>query len=69
MAQPIISWYNATHTEEVTAPFDFKIIDAGDSPLFTPSIFGTIKAKPRMCPKWKIARSLLAICPAVLAIR
>ncbi|RRJ66408.1 hypothetical protein EHV15_28410 [Paenibacillus oralis] len=40
MAQPIISWYDATHTNEVTAPFDFKIIDAGDlSPIYTFNIW------------------------------
>ncbi|MCE5169636.1 hypothetical protein LQV63_09955 [Paenibacillus profundus] len=31
MTQPIISWLNSTHSAEVTAPFDFGVIDAGDS--------------------------------------
>ncbi|MBN3522254.1 hypothetical protein [Paenibacillus apiarius] len=31
MTQPIISWLNSTHSAEITAPFDFGVIDAGDS--------------------------------------
>lgn len=40
MAQPIVSWYNSTHSQQVTAPFDFGIIDAGDlSPIYTFNIW------------------------------
>jgi hypothetical protein len=36
MAKPVIFWYDATHTAQVTTPFDFGVIDAGDeSNIFT----------------------------------
>lgn len=28
MTQPIISWMDATHSNEISAPFDYKVIDA-----------------------------------------
>jgi hypothetical protein len=28
MTQPIITWMNATHSKEITAPFDYGVIDA-----------------------------------------
>lgn len=35
MVQPIISWRNATHTQEITAPFDYGVIDADSkSPIY-----------------------------------
>ncbi|MGG3505000.1 hypothetical protein AK95_13215 [Paenibacillus sp. LC231] len=40
MAQPVISWMNSTHTQKITAPFDFGVIDAGDlGPKFTFNIW------------------------------
>ncbi|GAB6930077.1 hypothetical protein JCM10914A_40600 [Paenibacillus sp. JCM 10914] len=30
MATPVITWMNSTHTQTITAPFDFGVIDAGD---------------------------------------
>ena len=30
MASPALSWYNSTHTQQVTAPYNFGVIDAGD---------------------------------------
>lgn len=40
MAKPIIFWYDATHTAQVTTPFDFGVIDAGDeSNIFTFNIW------------------------------
>ncbi|MFE6075796.1 hypothetical protein ACFVQB_15090 [Paenibacillus sp. NPDC057886] len=33
--QPIISWRNATHTQEITGPFDYGVIDADSkSPIY-----------------------------------
>lgn len=40
MPQPIITWMNATHTQQITAPHDFGVIDAGDhSPPVTFNIW------------------------------
>lgn len=40
MAQPVISWYDSTHTNQVATPFDFGVIDAGDwSSVFTFNIW------------------------------
>jgi hypothetical protein len=40
MTKPIIFWYDATHTTQVTTPFDFGTIDAGDeSNVFTFNIW------------------------------
>ncbi|QSF43559.1 hypothetical protein [Paenibacillus tianjinensis] len=37
---PIISWYNSTHSAVVTTPFNFGVIDADDlSPVFTFNIW------------------------------
>ncbi|MGM1044901.1 MAG: hypothetical protein ACQEXX_02005 [Bacillota bacterium] len=44
MSQPIVSWMNATHKEEITAPFDFGVVDAGDpSRVFTFNIWNNKK--------------------------
>jgi hypothetical protein len=38
--KPIIFWYDSTHTTQVTTPFDFGVIDAGDpSNVFTFNIW------------------------------
>ncbi|WP_339304633.1 hypothetical protein NST33_18725 [Paenibacillus sp. FSL L8-0435] len=35
MPAPIISWRNSTHTQEITGPFDYGVIDADDkSPIY-----------------------------------
>ncbi|MCM3256977.1 hypothetical protein SAMN04488688_10623 [Paenibacillus sp. cl141a] len=40
MPTPVITWMNSTHTQQVTAPFDFGVIDAGDlSPPYTFNIW------------------------------
>lgn len=40
MPSPIISWMNSTHTQQITGPFDFGTIDAGDlSPVYTFNIW------------------------------
>lgn len=30
MAIPVISWWDSTHTRQVSAPFDFLVVDAGN---------------------------------------
>ncbi|WP_110932428.1 hypothetical protein [Paenibacillus bouchesdurhonensis] len=40
MSQPVITWMNATHTQQVTAPHNYGVIDAGDwSPVHTFNIW------------------------------
>lgn len=40
MATPIIKWYDVLHANEIVAPFDFGVIDAGDtSPVYTFNIW------------------------------
>ncbi|WP_270169782.1 hypothetical protein [Paenibacillus sp. SYP-B4298] len=40
MTTPIISWRNSTHEQEITEPFNFGVIDAGDpSPVYTFNIW------------------------------
>lgn len=40
MTQPVISWYNSAQNQTITAPFDFKVIDAGDpTPVYTFNIW------------------------------
>lgn len=40
MAIPVISWYDETHATQVSAPFDFSVVDAGDvSNIFTFNIW------------------------------
>lgn len=40
MAKPVISWFDSAHSAQVTTPFDFGVIDAGDeSNVFTFNIW------------------------------
>ncbi|WP_068620007.1 hypothetical protein [Paenibacillus tuaregi] len=51
MKAPGVSWYNATHTQEIKEPFDFKVIDAGDkSSIYTFNIWNN-KGGSEECAK------------------